>query len=367
MLSHPGRLFLCLTLASCAFATTPPAFGPLSALPAQKASLAIATADFDGDGVLDLAVSNAAVSTISIFLGTGGGKFSALPVTNQTLGCQAAYLATGKFTGAAGPDLLAVCPVGGLFVLPNKGAGTFGGPLFTALPGPAWVGNLLLGSIYPAVADLNGDGILDIAIQTFDSDSGTAGWFLLAGKSNGTFKAPSPLPFSGLLPLSIAAGDFNGDGNIDLVSTGYDESGNVFLALSAGNGQGAFGVPTLVTLPQTGTIGSLVVAGDINGDGYPDVMLAGSALLANLLTVAEGGSPASSIMVFLGDGKGGLKLTFTSPEVACMSGVARPAFSAPASSTWWKPSFKETFSAVEYPPVQLRCAPTTATAHSQVP
>ncbi len=328
MLSYPrlsitGRFLLCLPLTACAFAAAPPAFGPLSSSPAGKAALAITTADFDGDGVLDLAVANADVSTISIFLGTGGGKFSSASTLNQPLGCQTAYITAGKFTGAALPDLLAVCPLGGLFVLPNKGAGTFGAPLSTLLPSSAWVGNLLLGSIHPAIADFNGDGHLDIAIQTFDLDQGEGGWFLLLGKGNGTFKAPLELPFSGLLPLSLATADFNRDGNADLVATGYDDNGNVFLAFSAGNGDGTFQIPILANVPGSGTFGALLLAGDLNGDGNPDVVVTGSSLLINIQNLASGsGQPASGVMVFIGDGKGGFKFGYNATETTDISGAA---------------------------------------------
>jgi uncharacterized protein (TIGR03437 family) len=317
-----GRLVVCLPLAGAAFAAAPE-FGPLLSLPAQKASLAITTADFNGDGILDLAVSNAGVSTISIFLGLGAGKFSSASTSNQTLSCQAAYLATGNFTGATSPDLLAVCPLGGLFVLPNTGGGTFGSPLSTLLPSSAWVGNLLLGSIHPAIADFNGDGHLDIAIQTFDTDSGCPGWFLLPGKGNGTFKPPLDLPFSGLLPLSLATADFNGDGNADLVASGYDDNGNAFLAFAAGNGDGSFQIPILANVPASGTFGSLLLAADVNGDGKPDVVVTGSSLLVNIENVANGtGVPASGVLVFLGDGKGNLKLGYSANESTDISGAA---------------------------------------------
>ena len=316
-------LLLCLSLPALA---ETPVFGPVASYAALQAPLAIASADFNGDGVLDLAVANGGTSTVSIFLGKGGGAF--LPGTNVSLpaGCDPAYLAAGSFTGAPSPDLLAVCPVGGLYVLPNMGGGNFGAGLFTTLPAPAWVGNLMLGSIHPAIGDFNGDGNLDIAIQTFGTDIETAAgaWYLLLGKGTGLFQAPAQLPFSGFLPLSVAAGDFTGDGNLDLVALLSDENGNISLQFATGNGLGKFTLtPKTADLPTTS--GSLLEVADVNGDGKLDLVVAGSALYVNILS-ALGASPASlgasAVTVLLGDGTGGFTMKFNATEGAYMSGAA---------------------------------------------
>jgi uncharacterized protein (TIGR03437 family) len=307
-------------LAADAFAQ-PPAFGPALSLPAQKASLAITTADFNGDGFQDIAIANTGSATVSIFLGTGTGKFSPAATASLPSTCPAAYLISGDFTGAASPDLLTVCALGGIVVLPNMGAGTFGTPLSTSLPGPGWVGNLLLGSIHPAIADFNGDGHLDIAVPTFDVSSTTAGWYLLLGKGNGSFQAPSPLPFSSFVPLSLAAGDFNGDGKPDLVAGVADSSGNTSLEFAAGNGDGTFQAPTSVSLPTT--VGSLILVADVNGDGNLDVVFAGSSLVTNVLSLLSTSFLGeSSITVLLGDGKGGFQKSFNATESSYMTGAA---------------------------------------------
>jgi len=307
-------LFVC---AHAVFAQTP-TFGSPSSLPAQKASLAVATADFNADGLQDIAVANASSSTVSIFLGTGGGAFSPAATVSLPYSCQDAYVTTGNFTGAASPDLLIVCALGNVLVAPNTGSGTFGAPIPTDLPSTAWVGNLLLGSIHPAIADFNHDGHLDIAVPTFDFVSG--GWYLLLGKGNGSFQTPSALSFPGSVPLSLAAGDFNGDGKPDLVTVVYDSVGDPYLDFAAGNGNGTFASATSVGVEPT--IGSLILAADVNGDGKLDIVVAGSSLYTNLLELISPSSEgASAVTVFLGDGKGGFKMSFTATEVSYMTGA----------------------------------------------
>jgi uncharacterized protein (TIGR03437 family) len=300
----------------------PLAFGPLSSLPAQQAPLAITAADFNGDGLQDIAIANTGASTISIFLGTGGGKFSSPTTVSVSVQCKAAYLTSGKFTGAASPDLLVVCALGNFAVLPNTGGGTFGTALSTNVPGPAWVGNLLLAAVHPAIADFNGDGHLDIAIPTLNL--GVGGFYVLLGNGNGTFQNSLPIPFSGVLSLSIAAGDFNGDGKPDLVTItlGVDVNGNPTLSLqfAAGNGDGTFVAPTTISVPTT--VGSLILAVDVNGDGNLDLVIAGSSLLTNITALANGGMGGSGVTVLLGDGKGDFTTSFNATENTYMTGAA---------------------------------------------
>jgi uncharacterized protein (TIGR03437 family) len=325
MVASRLRFLLSFSLVVGAFAQTP-TFGPLSSFAAQQAPLAIAAGDFNGDGFQDLAVGNADSASVSIFLGTGTGSFSTAAAVPLTSGCQVAYLYAGKFTGAANPDLLAVCPLGVIEVLPNTGHGTFGTAIPTTLPLPAWVGNLLLGYIHPAFGDFNGDGKLDIAIQGLDQNNAPGGdWYVLLGKGTGAFGTASELPFVNaafldtIVPLSITAGDFNGDGKLDLVTAVTDGDSNQFFEFAAGNGDGTFQKAFVYSLP--GTFGSLLLAADVNGDGNLDVVIAGAALATNLNGLLDGGMGQSAITVFLGDGKGNFKMGFNTIETPYVSGA----------------------------------------------
>jgi uncharacterized protein (TIGR03437 family) len=316
----------CLVFSAEAFAQAPSFSAPVK-LTAQQSPLAITAADFNQDGFQDLAIANAQTSTISIFLGNGKGQFSSAPVAALPAGCQAGYLTTGNFTGAASPDILAVCPLGGIVVLPNRGNGTFGAAVTTSLPMGAWVGNLLLGSIHPAIADFNGDGHLDIAIPVFDETALSGAYYTLLGKGNGSFQAATPLGPNNIIPVSAAAGDFNGDKKVDLVIAQYDMSGNFTIQFYAGNGDGTFASPRAFSLPSGA--GSIVLAADVNGDGKLDVVIAGSSLANNLASLvnsylgkASGTDGSAGVAVMLGDGTGGFNQVFNAPESSYITGAA---------------------------------------------
>ena len=114
------------------------------------------------------------------------------------------------------------------------------------------------------VADLNGDGILDLATGSYSSSRGT----VLLGNGNGTFQPQKTFATTGTGSTSIGVGDFNGDGKKDLVLT-LEIGGRINLL--AGDGNGNF---LLQSTAATGTHPKELEVADFNKDGKLDVAIA---------------------------------------------------------------------------------------------
>jgi hypothetical protein len=191
--------------------------------------------DVNGDGKLDLMSANQN-NTISVMLGNGGGGF------------QTPVVSTGSFTPAAVADYngdgvpdVAYNPgiAGTLYVLLGKRDGTFGPPISVAAPA-TYSGD-------PVAGDFNGDGKIDLvstvtathkAGAIFDQEYSSS-LVILPGKGDGTFGAPQP---AGLAPAQPAmAADFSGGGLVDLAGSGF-----VFLPTTVlPSPSGVFFPPTL--------------------------------------------------------------------------------------------------------------------------
>lgn len=246
----------------------------------------IALADFNGDGKLDIAVSNYASNTIAVFLNRGDGTFGAPVFTSVNpqgaLGLGA--IVSGDFNEDGKPDLI-VGTIAGLqsdIVLLGKGDGTF--TQSSQIPNTG-------GYFQARAVDLNGDKHLDL----ISGDNGNMSVAL--GKGDGTFNPAVWVSVGPLLGMDV--GDLTGNGKLDFVGADLMPS-TADIVVFSGNGDGTFQTPTLQSDRGAGS----VALADFDGDGKLDVLI----------------GYTSSAQVAFGSGNGTFQLTSQLPIYASNTG-----------------------------------------------
>ncbi len=238
-------------------------------------AFAIVAADFDGNGTLDLAVAEQNSNRIDIFLGNGTGGFTGPGAFTVGTGPEA--LAVGDFNGDGKPDLAVLNTSDGtVSILINTGSSFSRAATLSAGTSPFAI----------ATGDFNGDGKLDLAV----ANGGDGNVSVYLGNGSGGFStAATYTTGSGSSPTAIAVGDFNNDGVSDLAVA---DSGNGVLALLKGNGSGGFAAPVTFAVGLSAASNpDYVVAGDFNGDGKLDLAVAnsGDGNVSVLLNNGSGG------------------------------------------------------------------------------
>jgi hypothetical protein len=144
--------------------------------------------------------------------------------------------------------------------------------------------NLTAGAHAVVVGDFNGDGIPDLAAVNLGSGSATVSIFLGAG--DGTFGPKNDFP-AVVNANSITTGDFNRDGKLDLAVSNSSSSGGDFQTVSIflGNGDGTFQPKNDFPIDPNGIV---VIAGDFNNDGNPDLAVACTSVVDVLLGNGDG-------------------------------------------------------------------------------
>jgi len=304
-------------------------------------SFSVAVGDLNHDGKLDLAVTNVCSDStctrgsVGILLGNGDGTFKPA-VTFDAGGSEAVSVATADVNGDGDLDLVLArcgtgsCPDNGrkgkVAVLLGSGDGTFRNAV-----------NYLSGgtvAVSVAVADVNGDGKLDIVVANCGDlravacnvdPGGVIG--VLLGRGDGTFQAATTYNSGGFGATSVVIADVNRDGNPDLIASNCGPvsgcGGTGIVAVLLGTGSGTF--QSAVPYNSGGNDATSVAVADVNLDGRPD-------LLVSNFTV---GSPSSSASmgVLLGNGDGTFQPAVTfgtggdlafSIEVADLNGDGSP-------------------------------------------
>ncbi len=130
-----------------------------------------------------------------------------------------------------------------------------------------------VGPVAVAVGDFNGDGLTDVV--TANSTANTVS--VLLGHGDGTFAPHSDYAVEGA-PTSIVVGDFNGDGKLDIATLAGFE--NAVVSVLLGNGDGTF-KPYIAT--TAGTQGGSIAVGDFNGDGKLDIAVSDNSIGVDIM------------------------------------------------------------------------------------
>ena len=218
------------------------------------------TADFNGDGIPDLATGSDTSFTLRVYTGNGDGTFFESFVDPAGT----AGLGSGDFNGDGHTDIIALQGGGANYrVYLNDAVGGFT-PL-ASIPASFFDQRILTG-------DLDNDGLTDFVSTDF-------GGVIVAhlGNGDGTFDAPVLTNASANIS-DFALGQFNGDTLLDVVTT---EGGN--LVLHAGLGAGQYNAAGVAFFPVN-SFGIRLASTDFDSDGRPDVVSTDVANEANALT-----------------------------------------------------------------------------------
>jgi hypothetical protein len=242
----------------------------------------VAIGDLNGDGDPDLASANFGSDSVSVLLNEGDGTFGGnveYGVGRGVVSVAIGDLDLRRWDG--GPDLAAANFFdNNVSVLLNAGGGTFAA---------AVTYDVDLGPWSVTIADLNNDGHSDLAVaNSGDLFFPVETVSVLLGRGDGTFAGHVTF-LVGLAPLSVAAGDLDGDGDLDLATANFLDD-TVSVLLNDGDGVFLDEVPYAVGLAPT-----YVAMGDLDLDGDLDLCVTNVGTLPN---------PGRTISVLLNEGGG---------------------------------------------------------------
>jgi len=238
-----------------------------------EGAISVAIADVNRDGRADLVVANYDSGTVGVLLGNGDGTFqSAVSYTVGFFDSGVSSVAIGDVNGDGKPDLIGTivcfvttnCINGSVGVLLGNGDGTF--QSVVRYPSNGTNANSV------AITDINGDGKPDLLVAnsclTKANCGSSGGVSVLFGKGDGTFQTAVTYGSGGRSAVSLAVGDVNGDGQLDVVVTNVkDNSVGVLLGGSTGTFRSA------MTFGSGGINAISLAIADLRRDGLPDLVV----------------------------------------------------------------------------------------------
>jgi len=225
------------------------------------ASTSVAVADFNGDGHMDVVVTDKGfekAGDVIVFFGTGKGTLK--KGTKYKMSGGPFSVAVQDLNGDHHPDLAVAEETGGsVAVLINDGTGKFLKPV-TYNAGGGEVADV-------KIADLRNNGTQDLVVA-----NASQGMVVLLNQGNGVFGKPTiyvPICHNCQAPLACVVADFNLDGNLDVACATNSEDSYFFY----GDGKGKFGsaIPINETIKFNG--GYSIAVGDFNHDNAPDIAI----------------------------------------------------------------------------------------------
>ena len=273
-------LFTILAFSLSSQAISQICFGSYQSVYLGDGSTAMARADLNNDGNIDLVTTETVTNKVGVLFGNGSGGFT---TANFPVGTHPRSIACGDFNSDGNIDLAVACD-DQVKIGTNDGTGNF------------TLSNLISATGTPlalTTADFNSDGKIDIAISKPNEVQ------LFKGNGNGTFNSSGRF-LTGSNPYALKVGDFNNDTKLDIATINIGGS----VTVGFGNGNGLF--LSTSTTPVAINGHSLTLA-DLNDDGNLDIVTAHDT--------------SSTISVLLGNGQGtftatsfGIGLTPTSIE-----------------------------------------------------
>jgi uncharacterized protein (TIGR03437 family) len=224
---------------------------------------------YNGDPVYRTSASAPFAQTV-VALGQNGF----LPAVKYPVPGFVSSVAVGDFNGDGRVDLASVSlDTNKVSIFLGNGNGTFAAPVDYATD------RTFSGPIVVLVGDFNGDGRADLAVLHSATAASTVS--VLLGNGDGTFQTAITYP-TGKSPAAMVVGDFNGDGIADIATANFDNTVSILL----GNGNGTFGAPASSAVVNPNSIAT----GDFNGDGIADLVVVNFKL--------------ATVSVLLGNGNG---------------------------------------------------------------